>query len=108
MQNLKAQGADVDFAEALMLVARAAVLAGDVDRAAAAAAEATAQFEAQGRAGWWAAAASLRVEAHQRAGVADPSDVALMDTVISATESAGLTAASAYARVIAAEWLRAR
>ncbi len=108
VQNLKAQGADVDFAEALMLVARAALLAGDVDRAAAAAAEATAQFEAQGRAGWWAAAASLRVEAHQRAGVADPSDVALMDTVISATESAGLTAASAYARVIAAELAAAR
>jgi tetratricopeptide (TPR) repeat protein len=103
VQNLKAQGDDVDFAEALMLVARAALLAGDVDRAAAAAAEATAQFEAQDRAGWWAAAASLRVESHQRGGVADPADVALMDTVIAATESAGLTAASAYARIIAAE-----
>ena len=108
VQGLQAQGDDVDAAEALMLVARAALLAGDVDRAAAAAGEATARFEAQGRAGWWAAAASLRVEAHQRAGTADQSDAALIDTVIAATEAAGLTAASAYARVIAAELAAAR
>ena len=70
-----------------MLVARAALLAGDVDRAAAdARGEATARFEAQGRAGWWAAAASLRVEAHHRAGAADESDAAAIDTVIAATE----------------------
>ena len=108
VQGLRAQGDDVDVAEALMLVARAALLAGDVDRAAAAAGEATARFEAQGRAGWWAAAASLRVEAHQRAGAADESDAALIDTVIAATKAAGLTAASAYARVIAAELAAAR
>ena len=106
--GLRAQGDDVDVAEALMLVARAALLAGDVDRAAAAAGEATAQFEAQGRAGWWAAAASLRVEAHQRGGAADESDAALIDAVIAATKAAGLTAASAYARVIAAELAAAR
>jgi tetratricopeptide (TPR) repeat protein len=106
--SLEAQGNDVDAAEALMLVARAALLAGDVDRAAAAAGEATTRFEAQGRAGWWAAAASLRVEAHQRAGVADESDAALIDTVIAATKAAGLTAASEYARVIAAELAAAR
>ena len=40
VQGLRAQGDDVDVAEALMLVARAALLAGDVDRAAAAAGEA--------------------------------------------------------------------
>ena len=108
VQGLRAQGDDVDAAEALMLVARAALLAGDVDRAAAAAGEATAHFEAQGRAGWWAAAASLRVEARQRAGVADQTDATLIDTVIAATEAAGLTAASAYARVIAAELAAAR
>jgi tetratricopeptide (TPR) repeat protein len=103
VQSLLAQGNDVDAAEALMLVARAALLAGDLDRAAAAAGEATARFESQGRAGWWAAAASLRVEAHQRAGAAGASDAALIDTVIAATKSAQLTAASAYARLIAAE-----
>jgi tetratricopeptide (TPR) repeat protein len=108
VESLKAQGDDVDVAEALMLVARAALLAGDVDRAAAAAAEATARFEAQGRAGWWAAAASLRVDAHQRAGAADQSDAVLIDTVIAATKAAGLTAASAHARVIAAELAAAR
>ena len=108
VQGLQAQGDDVDAAEALMLVARAALLAGDVDRAAAAAGEATASFEAQGRAGWWAAAASLRVEAHQRAGTADRSDAATIDTVIAATEAAGLTAASTYARIIAAELAAAR
>jgi tetratricopeptide (TPR) repeat protein len=105
---LRSQGDDVDVAEALMLVARAALLAGDMDRAAAAAGEATARFEAQGRAGWWAAAASLGVEVHQRAGAADQSDADLMDTVIAATEAAGLTAASAYARVVAAELAAAR
>jgi tetratricopeptide (TPR) repeat protein len=107
-QSLKAQGDDVDVAEALMLVARAALLAGDMDRAAAAAGEATANFEAQGRAGWWAAAASLEVEVHVRAGVADQSDAALIDTVIAETEAAGLAAASAYARVVAAELAAAR
>ncbi len=108
VQGLRARGDDVDVAEALMLVARAALLAGDVDRAAAAAGEATAQFEGQGRAGWWAAAASLRVEARQRAGAADQFDTVLIDTVIAATKAAGLTAASAYARVIAAELAAAR
>jgi tetratricopeptide (TPR) repeat protein len=108
VDGLRSQGDDVDVAEALMLVARAALLADDVERAAAAAAEATAQFEAQGRAGWWAAAASLSVEAHQRAGAADQSDGALIDTVIAATEAAGLAAAAAYARVIAAELAAAR
>jgi tetratricopeptide (TPR) repeat protein len=103
VQGLRAQGDEVDLAEALMLVARAALLAGDVDRAAAAAGEATERFEAQGRAGWWAAAASLRVEAHRRGGSVDRSDAALIDTVIAATKAAGLTAAAAYARVIAAE-----
>ena len=100
---MRAQGDDVDVAEVLMLVARAALLAGDVDRAVDAAGEAETLFEAQGRAGWWAAAASLRVEAHQRAGAADESDAAVIDTVIAATEDAGLTAASDYARVLAAE-----
>ena len=108
VQSLRAQGDDVDAAEALMLVARAALLAGDVDRVAAAAGEATASFEAQDRAGWWAAAASLRVEAHQRAGTADRSDAATIDSVIAATEAAGLTAASTYARIIAAELAAAR
>ena len=108
VQGFRAQGDDVDVAEALMLVARAALLAGDVDRAASAAGEATAQFEAQGRAGWWAAAASLRVEARQWAGTADQFDAVLIDTVIAATKAAGLTAASAYARVIAAELAAAR
>ena len=106
--GLQAQGDDVDAAEALMLVARAALLAGDVDRAAVAAGEATAWFEAQGRAGWWAAAALLRVEARQRAGVSDQHDATLIDTVIEATESAGLTAATADARVVAAELAAAR
>ncbi len=108
VQGLRAQGDDADGAEALMLVARAALLAGDVDRAASAAGEATTQFENQGRAGWWAAAASLRVEARQRAGAADQFDAVLIDTVISATRAAGLTAASAYARLIAAELAAAR
>src|SRR5262245_21790073 len=51
-RNLRAHGADVDLAEALMLVARAALLDGNLDRATAAAREATARFEGQGRAGW--------------------------------------------------------
>ena len=102
-RNLRAHGADVDLAEALMLVARAALLAGQLDRAAAAAGEATARFEAQGRAGWWAAAACLEVEIHLRAGGADQSDAARIDTVIADTEAAGLAAAAADARVVAAE-----
>src|SRR5262245_12028876 len=61
-----------------------------------------------GWAGWWAAAASLRVEARQRAGAADQFDTVLIDTVIASTKGAGLTAASAYARVIAAELAAAR
>jgi tetratricopeptide (TPR) repeat protein len=103
VHGLRAQGADVDVAEVLMLVARAALLADDVNRAATAAGEAVALFEAQGRAGWWAAAASLRVEARDRAGAADESDAAVIDRVIAATDDAGLSAASAYARVLAAE-----
>ena len=103
VRDLQAHGDDVDVAEALMLVARAALLAGDVNRAADAAGEAMSQFQSQGRAGWWAAAASLRVEAHHRAGTADESDAAVIDTVIAATEEAGLSAASASAHVLAAE-----
>ena len=96
-------GDDVDLAEALMLVARAALLAGDVERAAAASGDATALFEAQDRAGWWAAAATLRVDARRRAGVADATDVARIDAVIAATETAGLGPATAEARIVAAE-----
>jgi tetratricopeptide (TPR) repeat protein len=103
VQDLRMHGDDVDVAEVLMLVARAALLAGDVDRAATAAGEAVALFEAQGRAGWWAAASSLEVEARHRAGAVGESDAAVIDTVIAATEAAGLSAASAYARVLAAE-----
>jgi tetratricopeptide (TPR) repeat protein len=102
-RRLQIGGDDVDGAEALMLVARAALLAGNVDRAAAAAGEATELFEAQGRAGWWAAAASLRVEARHRAGRADDSDVAVLEAVIAASDRAGLSGASTEARVLAAE-----
>ena len=105
-RSLEALGADgdvVEEAEALMLVARAALLAGEVERAASAAGAATALFEATARAGWWATAASLRVEARLLIGATDESDVALIDTVIAATNAAGLSTASTEARVIAAE-----
>jgi hypothetical protein len=101
--ELRAQGDDVDLAEILMLVARAALLAGDNDRAASASGEATALFSAQGRAGWWAAAASSNVEARVRARSAGDGDVASIEEVIEATRVAGLAPACAEARLVAAE-----
>ena len=101
--ELRDQGDDVDLAETLMLVARAAMLAGDHDRAATASAEATELFSAQERAGWWAAAASLNVEARIRARCADEQDAARIDEVIEATRAAGLGPACAEARLVAAE-----
>lgn len=101
--GLRAQGADVDLAETLMLVARAALLGEDNDRAASASSEASDLFSAQERSGWWAAAASLNVEGRVRAGTADDGDVERIDAVIEATDSAGLAAACAEARVVAAE-----
>ena len=92
-----------------------ALLAGDNDRAASASDEASALFAAQDRAGWWAAAASLNVEARLRAGSADAEDVERIDAVIEATQAAGLGPACAEARLVAAElaaergeWERAR
>jgi tetratricopeptide (TPR) repeat protein len=97
------QGDDVDLAETLMLVARAALLAADNDRAASASAEATALFSAQDRAGWWAAAASLNVEARVRARSVDATDAARIDEVIEATRATGLGPACAEAQLVAAE-----
>ena len=86
-----------------MLVARAALLAGDPERATVASLTATRLFESQDRGGWWAAATALHVEARRRAGVAGPADVERLDDVIAAAADSGLTAASAEARVVAAE-----
>jgi tetratricopeptide (TPR) repeat protein len=100
---LGASGDDVDLAEASMLVARAALLAGDPERATVASLTATQLFESQGRGGWWAAAAALHVEARRRAGVAGAADVERIDEVIEAAAASGLSAASVEARVVAAE-----
>jgi tetratricopeptide (TPR) repeat protein len=106
--ELRAQGDDVDLAETLMLVARAALLAGDDERAASASAEATELFSVQDRAGWWAAAASLSVEARVRAGCTDDTDVQRIVAVIGETRAAGLAPACAEARLVAAELAAAR
>ena len=103
VEDLEAAGDDVDVAEASILVARAALLAGDPQRAEAASAVSSRLFELQGRGGWWAAAASLHVESRLRAGVADEHDVGRIEEVISAATESGLGAASAEARVVAAE-----
>ena len=106
--ELRGQGDDVDLAETLMLVARAALLGGDDDRAARASGEATALFAAQNREGWWAAAASLNVEARLRARSADDDDVTRIEAVIEATRAAGLAPACAEARLVAAELAASR
>jgi tetratricopeptide (TPR) repeat protein len=103
VEDLGASGDDVDRAEASMLVARAALLADDAARAATASATATALFEHQDRGGWWAAATALQVEARREAGIADAEDVARIEEVVDATARSGLAAASADARVVAAE-----
>jgi tetratricopeptide (TPR) repeat protein len=102
-RELRDRGDDVDLAETLMLVARAALLAGDSDRAAGASAEATELFSAQDRAGWWAAAAALNVEARVKAGSAGVTDTELIESVIRATGASGLAPACAEARLVAAE-----
>ncbi len=101
--GLNASGDDVDLAEASMLVARAALLAGDAERATIASATATELFERQDRGGWWAAATALQVDARRRAGIAGADGLARLEEVIDATARSGLTAASAEARVVAAE-----
>ena len=103
VEGLGASGDDVDRAEASMLVARAALLAADPERAALASATATELFERQDRGGWWAAATALQVEARRRAGIADATDVTRIEQVVDATARSGLAAASAEARVVAAE-----
>lgn len=101
--GLRAQGDDVDLAETLMLVARAALLGEDNVRAASASSEASDLFSAQERSGWWAAAASLNVDASVRAGTADDGDVERIHAVVDATNAAGLASACAEARLVAAE-----
>ena len=86
-----------------MLVARAALLAGDATGRLPRRARRRSSSPPRTVPGWWAAAASLHVEARIRAGVADESDVARIDDVIDATAAAGLAAACAEARVVAAE-----
>ena len=103
VEDLRAAGDDVDVAEASILVARAALLVGDPQRAADASELASELFARQDRGGWWAAAASLHVESRLRAGLADDQDVRRIDDVISAAAGSGLGAASAEARVVAAE-----
>ncbi len=103
VDDLRAAGDDVDVAEASILVARAALLVGDAQRAAEASEVASQLFERQDRGGWWAAAASLHVESRLRAGLADEHDVRRIDEVIAAAARSGLVAASADARVVAAE-----
>ena len=109
VQGLQAQGDDVDAAEALMLVARAALLAGDVDRAAAAAGEATGAVRGPGPCGLVGGGGVATCRSPPSVPESPIStDATLIDTVIAATESAGLTAASADARVVAAELAAAR
>lgn len=101
--GLAATGDYVDEAEALLLVARAALLAGHTDRAREAAGHASALFAQQQRGGWSSAADALALESRLRSGDATRADIASALAISDATHAAGLDEASIDARLLAAD-----
>lgn len=101
--GLEATGDHVDQAEALLLVARAALLAEHNDRAVAAAQQASAIFSHQRRGGWSSAADALALEARLRAGQSKASDVGMALAISAAALDAGLGEVGIDARLLAAD-----
>ena len=101
--GLAASGDHADQAEALLLVARAALLAEQNDRAAAAAQQASSLFAQQRRSGWSAAADAMALEARLRAGQSKASDVGMALAISAAALDAGLGEVGIDARLLAAD-----
>ncbi|HZX54796.1 MAG TPA: hypothetical protein VFE86_08935, partial [Ilumatobacteraceae bacterium] len=102
-QALDRSGDEGDHAEALLLVARAALLSANPERALAAGERAAAIFLEHGPQSWWAAAASLALEANLHLGRVGPDDLGHALAIVESATSTGLRAASLEASVLAAE-----
>lgn len=103
VKNFVQQGNQVDAAESLMLVARAALLAGDGQRAGEASDEAARSFELQGREGWDDAARVLSLDARLASGATTSSDRSDALAVASRLRSVGMSGHAATATLVAAE-----
>jgi tetratricopeptide (TPR) repeat protein len=102
-KGLDRLGDEVDLAEALLLVARAALLSANPDRALEASEQAAAIFLERGRRSWWPAATSLALEANLHLGHVDAADHDHALTIVEAAKQSGLRTASLEASVLAAE-----
>lgn len=101
--GLAASGDHADQAEALLLVARAALLAEHHDRAMAAARHASELFADQHRGGWSSAADALALESRLRSGDVTTSDVVDALAISDAAQDAGLGEVGIDARLLAAD-----
>jgi len=97
------QGNDVDAAESLLLVARAALLANDPERALRASDEASERFGRQDREGWHAHAVGLELEARIRMRRVDESDRDRAIAIAAEAAEARLGSVAAAGMVVAAE-----
>jgi tetratricopeptide (TPR) repeat protein len=102
-RGLDRLGDEVDLAEALLLVARAALLSANPERALAASERAAAILLEHGRQSWWPAAASLALEANLHLGRVRPEDHHRALTIVESAKQSGLRTASLEASVLAGE-----
>jgi tetratricopeptide (TPR) repeat protein len=101
--NLEVTGDHADRAEALLLVARSAVLAGRPERASAAAQEASSLFARQHRAGWSSAADALTIESRFVSGRAVQADLGEALAISEHAAATGLPEVGVDARLLAAD-----
>lgn len=102
-RGLDRLGDEVDLAEALLLVARAALLSANPKRALAASERAATIFLEHGRQSWWPAVASLALEANVHLGHVGPEDHDRALTIVESAKQSGLRTASLEASVLAGE-----
>ena len=89
-EGLDRLGDEGDHAEALLLVARAALLSAKPERALQAGERAAAIFLQSGPQSWWPAAASLALEANLHLGRVGPDDLRHALSIVESATSAGL------------------
>jgi hypothetical protein len=101
--SLAGEGDHVDRAEALLLLARSAILAGDAPRALGASEEAASLFTRQQRQGWSSAAECLALEARLLAEKVRPADVRLALGISDAAAEARMHEVAIDARLLAGD-----
>lgn len=101
-QELRNNGLQAAYADALLQAAQASILAGDVRSAIDAARSARVLMESQGRTGWAAFADYLAMRARAADGDLDGGDLPSIRQAVSALDAAGLRTEAVHARLLAA------